>query len=92
VLDWIVPDVIPDGCHLIVAAPKIGKSLLTLMIAIACARGTKAFGSIKVSARPVLLLDLESGDRRLAKRLTDFGVTDVPASFEFHTDQRRPSR
>lgn len=86
ILDWIVPDVIPDGCHLLIAAPKIGKSLLSLMLAIACARGGKAFGAIKVSARPVLLLDLESGDRRLAKRLTDFGVTTVPDSFEFHTD------
>ncbi len=86
ILDWIVPDVIPDGCHLLVAAPKIGKSLLSLMLAIACARGGKAFGSIRVAARPVLLLDLESGDRRLAKRLTDFGLTSVPSTFEFHTD------
>jgi len=85
-LDWIVPDVIPDGCHLVIAAPKIGKSLLTLMLAIACARGKKAFDAIKVRARPVLLLDLESGDRRLAKRLTDFGLTTVPDTFEFHTD------
>ncbi|MGG1909446.1 AAA family ATPase [Microbacterium sp. NRRL B-14842] len=68
------------------AAPKIGKSLLSLMLAIACARGGKAFGSIRVAARPVLLLDLESGDRRLAKRLTDFGLTSVPSTFEFHTD------
>jgi hypothetical protein len=86
VLDWIVPDVIPDGCHLVIAAPKIGKSLLTLMLAIACANGTKAFGAIKVARRPVLLIDLESGDRRLASRLDAFGVTTMPESFEFHTD------
>lgn len=86
VLEWIVPDVIPDGCHMIVAAPKIGKSLLTLMLAIACANGTRAFGAIKVARRPVLLLDLESGDRRLASRLAAFGVTTVPDSFQFHTD------
>lgn len=86
VLGWVVPDVIPDGCHLIVAAPKIGKSLLTLMLAIACATGTRAFGAIKVQRRPVLLLDLESGDRRLASRLSAFGVTTVPSTFAFHTD------
>lgn len=85
-LDWVVPDVIPDGCHLLVAAPKIGKSLLALMLAIACANGTRAFGDIKVARRPVLLIDLESGDRRLASRLAAFGVTDVPNSFQFHTD------
>jgi hypothetical protein len=86
VLDWIVPDVIPDGCHLVIAAPKIGKSLMTLMLAIACASGGKAFGVIKVARRPVLLIDLESGDRRLASRLDAFGVTAVPGTFEFHTD------
>lgn len=86
ILDWIVPDVIPDGCHLVVAAPKIGKSLLTLMLAIACARGTKAFGAIKVRPRPVLLLDLESGDRRLADRMRAFGISNVPDTFEFHTE------
>jgi hypothetical protein len=86
VLDWIVPDVIPDGCHLVVAAPKIGKSLLTLMLAIACANGGKAFGSIEVAPRPVLLLDLESGDRRLASRLEAFGVTSVPGTFDYHTE------
>ncbi|MBM7025041.1 AAA family ATPase [Clavibacter zhangzhiyongii] len=86
VLDWIVPDVIPDGCHLVIAAPKIGKSLLTLGLAIACANGTEAFGAIKVARRPVLLIDLESGDRRLASRLDAFGVTTVPDSFQFHTD------
>jgi len=86
ILDWIVPDVIPDGCHLIVAAPKIGKSLLTLMLAIACATGDVAFGAIKVRPRPVLLLDLESGDRRLADRMRAFGITSVPDTFEFHTD------
>lgn len=85
-LDWIVPDVIPDGCHLVVAAPKIGKSLLTLMLAIACANGSRAFGAVKVRRRPVLLLDLESGDRRLASRLAAFGVTSIPDSFRFHTD------
>lgn len=86
VLEWIVPDVIPDGCHLVIAAPKIGKSLLVLMLAIACASGGRAFGAIKVAARPVLLIDLESGDRRLASRLDAFKVTAVPSTFEFHTD------
>ena len=86
VLEWIVPDVIPDGCHLVIAAPKIGKSLLVLMLAIACANGGKAFGAIKVAARPVLLIDLESGDRRLASRLDAFKLTAVPGTFEFHTD------
>lgn len=85
-LDWIVPGVIPDGCHLLIAAPKIGKSLLTLGFGIACATGGKALGLIKVRQRPVLLLDLESGERRLQARLKTLGVRTLPDSFEYHTD------
>lgn len=85
-LDWIVPGVIPDGCHLLIAAPKIGKSMLTLGVAIACATGRKVLGVVKVRKRPVLLLDLESGERRLQSRLKTLGVRTLPDTFEFHTD------
>ncbi|MCS3844790.1 helicase RepA family protein [Microbacterium sp. AK031] len=85
-LDWIVPGVIPDGCHLLIAAPKIGKSMLTLGIAIACATGMKVLGVVKVRERPVLLLDLESGERRLQSRLKTIGVRRLPDNFEYHTD------
>jgi hypothetical protein len=86
-LDWIVPGVIPDGCHLLIAAPKIGKSLLTLGLGIACAAGGKALGLVKVRARPVLLLDLESGERRLQNRLMKLlGDQPLPETFEYHID------
>lgn len=85
-LDWIVPGVLPDGCHLLIAAPKIGKSLLTLTLAIACANGGKALGVVTVRQRPVLLLDLESGERRLQSRLKTLGVLALPDTFEYHTD------
>jgi hypothetical protein len=85
-LDWIVPGVIPDGCHLLIAAPKIGKSMLTLGIGIACAVGGKALGLVKVRQRPVLLIDLESGDRRLQSRMWTLGVRVMPENFKVHTD------
>lgn len=86
-LDWILPDMVPDGCHLLIAAPKIGKSLLTLGLAIACAGGGKALGVIKVRQRPVLVLDLESGPRRLQSRLKSLlGGHPLPDSFEYHTE------
>lgn len=86
-LDWIIPGMVPDGCHLLIAAPKIGKSLLTLDLAIACAKGGKALGAIKVRQRPVLVLDLESGERRLQSRLKSLlGGRPLPDSFEYHTD------
>lgn len=86
-LDWIIPGMVPDGCHLLIAAPKIGKSLLTLDLAIACSGGRKALRAIKVRQRPVLLLDLESGERRLQKRLrTLLDDSSLPDAFEYHTD------
>lgn len=86
-LDWIIPGMVPDGCHLLIAAPKIGKSLLTLDLAIACAKGGKALGAIRVRQRPVLVLDLESGERRLQSRLRSLlGGRPLPDSFEYHTD------
>ncbi|GAA1850052.1 AAA family ATPase [Microbacterium koreense] len=86
-LDWIVPGMVPDGCHLLIAAPKIGKSLLTLDLAIACAEGGKALGVLKVRQRPVLVLDLESGERRLQNRLASLlGDRALSDAFEYHTD------
>lgn len=86
-LDWIVPGMVPDGCHLLIAAPKIGKSLLTLDLAIACAEGGKALGVLKVRQRPVLVLDLESGERRLQNRLASLlGDRTLSDAFEYHTD------
>ena len=85
-LDWIVPGMVPDGCHLLIAAPKIGKSLLTLGFGIACATGGRVLGVVKVRPRPVLVLDLESGERRLQSRLRTLGVRSLPDNFEYHTD------
>lgn len=85
-LEWIVPGMIPDGCHLLIAAPKIGKSLLTLGLSIAAATGGRALGVIRVRRRPVLLLDLESGGRRLQSRLRQLGVQTLPDRWEYHTD------
>jgi hypothetical protein len=55
---------------LLVGPPKIGKSWLELAISIAVASGGCALGHIKVGEpRPVLLLALEDGDRRLQDRI-----------------------
>jgi AAA domain-containing protein/FaeA-like protein len=68
-LQWVVPDVIPEGYSLLVGAPKIGKSWLALSIALAVASGGYMFGKIYCGvARPVLLLALEDSDRRMQSR------------------------
>ena len=68
-LSWVVPDLVPEGMSLLVGGPKIGKSWLSLDIALAVAAGGSALGTVKVGPpRPVLLLALEDGDRRLQDR------------------------
>ena len=69
-LSYVVPGLIPEGLTLLVGAPKIGKSWLSLAVALAAASGGCALGHVKVGPpRPVLLLALEDGDRRLQDRI-----------------------
>ena len=68
-LSFAVPGIIPEGFTLLVGPPKVGKSWLALSIALAVASGGYALGRIAVGfARPVLVLALEDGDRRLQER------------------------
>jgi hypothetical protein len=68
-LNYVVPGLVPEGLTLLVGAPKIGKSWLSLAVALAAASGRQALGHIEVDPRPVLLLALEDGDRRLQDRI-----------------------
>jgi hypothetical protein len=69
-LSYVVPGLIPKGLSTLVGAPKIGKSWLSLAVALAAASGGCALGHVKVGPpRPVLLLALEDGDRRLQDRI-----------------------
>jgi hypothetical protein len=68
-LRWAVPGLVPEGLALLIGGPKIGKSWLANDIALGCASGGMALGSIVVGEpRPVLLMALEDGDRRLQAR------------------------
>lgn len=69
-LRYAVPGLIPEGMTLLIGGPKIGKSWLALDCAIAVASDGYVLGHIAVgSPRPVLLLALEDGDRRLQDRI-----------------------
>lgn len=73
-VEYVVPEVIPEGLTLLTAAPKIGKSWMVLLIALAAATGGHIFGSIPLQKRPVLYLALEDGPRRLQDRLRTLGA------------------
>jgi hypothetical protein len=68
-LTWAVPGILPEGATVLAGRPKIGKSWLTLGLALSVSYGGKAMGMIDVAPGDVLYLALEDGPRRLQKRL-----------------------
>ena len=66
---WIVPSIIPEGLSLLCGRPKHGKSILSVNLAVAIAKGAKALGKIPVEKTGVLYLALEDTPKRLQKRL-----------------------
>ena len=86
-LSWAVRGLIPEGLGLFTGPPKAGKSWASLDIALAVAGGTVALGNVETGpARPVLLLALEDGDRRLQGRCrTLLQDGPIPAALEYLT-------
>lgn len=66
---WAVPDLIAEGVSLLAGPPKVGKSWLSLGLALAVAGGDAALGSIPTQAGAVLYLALEDTPRRLQARM-----------------------
>lgn len=66
---WAVPDILPEGLNILAGKPKMGKSVLSLNIALAIASGGKALGKIDVEKGAVLYLALEDTKRRLQSRI-----------------------
>ena len=64
-----VPHLITEGFGVMAGSPKARKSWFTAGIALACAYGGTALGTIPVQSRHVLLLALEDGPRRLQSRM-----------------------
>lgn len=86
-MQWVVPGIVPEGMSVMAGGPKIGKSWAALDIALAIASGGMALGSIAVGRpRPVLLLALEDGDRRIQSRCRQLlGDDCIPALLNYMT-------
>lgn len=65
---WIIPNVLPAGCILLAARPKMRKTFLALQLAIAVCGGRK-FLDWKATQGDVLFLGLEDNERRLKSRI-----------------------
>jgi hypothetical protein len=66
---WAVPGILAEGVSLFAGPPKVGKSWLSLGVALAVASGGQALEAIEVQGGPVLYLALEDTPRRLQSRM-----------------------
>lgn len=87
---WAIPDILPEGLNILGGKPKMGKSVLSLNIALAVATGGKALGKIKVEKGPVLYLALEDTKRRLQSRLRAM-LTSPTAPDNLHLETEWPN-
>jgi hypothetical protein len=88
-LTFYVEGLVPEGLTLLVGSPKIGKSWLSLSLAISVASGSRALGGqVPTTKCDVLLLALEDGPRRLQDRMRLLVGSDPwPSSLHFAVDR-----
>jgi hypothetical protein len=66
---WTLENLLPEGLFLLCAGPKVGKSWMSLQMALATASGGTVLGE-RATEGDALVLALEDNDRRLQSRLT----------------------
>ncbi len=86
-IKMVVDGLIPSGLLLLAAAPKAGKSLLMLDLALSAMTGDTAWGKYAIDPGDVLYISLEGGERsfysRVASMMCDRRPTNVMrAAFE----------
>jgi hypothetical protein len=85
-LRYAVPPILPEGSTLLVGPPKVGKSLLIKAAGLAVASGGQVLGLPVGEPRPVLLLALEDGDRRIQDRCRRLMCGEaIPKRFQYLT-------
>lgn len=65
---WVVPGIMSEGLNLLAGAPKQGKSILALNLALTVAGGGLALGGFQTEQQEVLYLSLEDRQRRVKGR------------------------
>lgn len=89
-LQWIIPDLLPEGLALLAGKPKAGKSFLTLQICLAVSSGDySSFGGGLRTQGDVIYFALEDSERRLKDRLMQMTLGQVPARLDFSTTSPR---
>jgi hypothetical protein len=87
---YILPGYIVEGATIIAGKPKVGKSWLTLDIAIAATANRFTLGTLKPTQGDVLYLALEDNPRRLQRRMSKVWPDGRPSDrLALVTDWRR---
>ncbi len=91
---WAIEQLIPEGGVVLAGRPNIGKSWLTLSLAVAVATGGTALGQYKAEQGDVLFIALEDSPRRLQGRLRQLLEAQqiaLPKRIDFATKWTKPS-
>lgn len=75
-VNYVIPQWLPEGLTLLVASPKVGKTTLAMQIVLSLVRGSPFWGQ-DVPHGKALMIDLETNERRLRRKLQEAGVTAV---------------
>lgn len=80
---WTVEGMIPEGLTFLAGKPKLGKSWLALILALAVATGNKFLG-YSTTTGTVLYIALEDGKRRIQERAIWLGALHMGNLDQFH--------
>jgi len=92
-IKWIIRDILPEGLTLVAGPSKLGKSWLSLDVALGVSFGGKVFGEIPVVQGDVLYWALEDSARRIKSRvdvLYPHGLDWSASRLSFETTQTLP--
>ena len=68
-VEWIIPEILPEGLTILASRPKMGKSWLCLNLALSVSSGKKVFNKFNVQPQKVLYVTFEDSPARLFSRL-----------------------
>lgn len=68
-VEWIIPEILPEGLAILASRPKMGKSWLCLNLALSVASGMRVFKKFDVQPQKVLYITFEDSKARLSSRL-----------------------